>query len=73
MKPKLITEGDFSYWEKGKGQPIVVLHGLMGDLSNFGGVFDYFSEHGYQVIIPQLPIYTLPIIKTNVKNLVKYT
>ncbi len=73
MKPKLITEGDFSYWEKGEGQPIVVLHGLMGDLSNFGGVFDFFSEHNYQVIIPQLPIYTLPIIKTNVKNLVKYT
>jgi pimeloyl-ACP methyl ester carboxylesterase len=73
MKPKLITEGDFSYWEKGEGQPIVVLHGLMGDLSNFGGVFEYFSEHGYKVIIPHLPIYTLPIIKTNVKNLVKYT
>ncbi len=73
MKPKLITEGNFSYWEKGEGQPIIVLHGLMGDLSNFGELFDYFSEHDYRVIIPQLPIYTLPILKTNVKNLALYT
>lgn len=72
MKPKLITEGNLSYWEKGKGQPIVVLHGLMGDLSNFDGIFQYFSKHDYQVIIPQLPLYTLPIIQTNVKNLAKY-
>jgi pimeloyl-ACP methyl ester carboxylesterase len=73
MKPKLITEGDFSYWEKGEGQPIIVLHGLMGDLSNFGELFDYFSKQDYRVIIPQLPIYTLPLIKTNVKNLAIYT
>lgn len=72
MKPKLITEGNFSYWEKGEGQPIIVLHGLMGDLSNFDGIFHYFSQHNYQVIIPQLPLYTLPIIKTNVKSLAKY-
>ncbi len=73
MKPKLIKDGDFSYWEKGEGQPLVMLHGLLGDVSNFQGVFEYFSENGYKVIIPHLPIYTLPIINTNVKNLVKYT
>jgi len=72
MKPKLITEGNFSYWEKGEGQPIIVLHGLMGDLSNFDGIFQYFSQHNYHVIIPQLPLYSLPVIQTNVKNLAKY-
>ena len=72
MKEQLKIEGKFSYWEKGEGQTIIVLHGLMGDLSNFNGVFDYFPKHQYRVIIPQLPIYTLPIIKTNVKNLSKF-
>ena len=72
MQPQLKTEGHFSYWEQGEGQPIIVLHGLMGDLSNFDHVFRYFSENGYRVIIPQLPLYTLPILKTNVKNLAKY-
>ncbi len=72
MSKNLITEGNFSYAEAGEGQPIIVLHGLMGRLSNFDGVFNYFSKNGYKVIIPVLPIYTLPILKTNVKNLSKF-
>jgi pimeloyl-ACP methyl ester carboxylesterase len=72
MKPTLKKEGIYSYWEAGEGQPIIVLHGLMGDLSNFDGVFRFFPKHGYKVIIPQLPVYTLPIIKTNLKNIAKY-
>ena len=72
MSKKLIREGNFSYTEAGEGQPIIVLHGLMGGLSNFEGVFNYFSENGYKVIIPELPIYKLPILKTNVKNLSKF-
>jgi len=72
MKQTPKTENDFSYWEKGEGQPIIVLHGLMGDLENFKYVMDYFSTQDYHIIIPKLPIYTLPIIDTNVKSLVKY-
>ena len=45
MNQNLIKEGKFSYIEAGEGQPIIVLHGLMGTLSNFGGVFDYFSTN----------------------------
>ena len=72
MSKNFITEGKFSYAEEGEGQPIIVLHGLMGGLSNFEGVLNYFSKRGYKVIIPQLPIYTLPLLKTNVKNLSRY-
>ena len=72
MKPVLKIEGEYSYWEKGEGQPIIVLHGLMGDISNFDDLYEYFSENGYKVIIPQLPLYTLPLLKTNVKNLSKF-
>ena len=72
MSSKLITDGKYSYIEAGEGQPIIVLHGLMGALSNFDGVLNYFSEKGYKVIIPELPIYKLPLLKTNVKNLSKF-
>jgi len=72
MSSKLIDDGKYNYIEAGEGQPIIVLHGLMGALSNFDGVFNYFSEKGYKVIIPVLPIYKLPLLKTNVKNLSKF-
>ena len=72
MGSKLIEDGKYSYVEAGEGQPIIVLHGLMGALSNFNGVLNYFSENGYKVIIPELPIYKLPLLKTNVKNLSKF-
>ena len=72
MSSKLIEDGKYSYVESGEGQPIIVLHGLMGALSNFDGVLNYFSEKGYKVIIPELPIYKLPLLKTNVKNLSKF-
>lgn len=72
MSIDLKKEGKFSYLESGEGQPIIVLHGLMGTLSNFEGVFNHFSKNGYRVLIPELPIYTLPLLKTNVKNLSKF-
>ncbi|WP_298782558.1 alpha/beta hydrolase [uncultured Polaribacter sp.] len=69
MTDKLITEGKFSYVEAGEGPVIIVLHGLMGTLSNFEDTFNHFSKNGYKVLIPELPLYSLPLIKTNVKNL----
>lgn len=72
MNHTLIKEGKYSYLEAGKGQPIILLHGLMGTLSNFEGVFDHFSNIGYKVIMPELPIYSLPILKTNVRNISKF-
>ncbi|MBT8263505.1 MAG: alpha/beta hydrolase [Bacteroidia bacterium] len=65
-------EGKFNYLEVGEGTPIIVLHGLMGGLSNFDGVTDFFPEKGYQILIPELPIYTMPILKTNVKRFAEY-
>ncbi len=72
MSKNLINEGKYSYVEAGEGQPIIVLHGLMGGLSNFDAVLNHFSKQGYRVIIPELPIYKLPLLKTNVKNLSKF-
>jgi len=64
-------EGDFSYIEQGEGQPLVFLHGLFGALSNFKDVLDHFSKT-HRVLIPMLPIYTLPVLDTNVKRLSKF-
>jgi pimeloyl-ACP methyl ester carboxylesterase len=68
MEFKLHEDGKFKYIDEGEGQPIVVLHGLFGALSNFSEVLKHFSKD-YRVIIPVLPIYDLPIIKTSIKNL----
>jgi pimeloyl-ACP methyl ester carboxylesterase len=72
MEGNFKKEGRYSYFEAGEGTPIVILHGLMGGLSNFNGVADYFSSKGYKIVIPELPIYTQNILKTNVKAFAKY-
>jgi len=58
---------NYNYIEKGEGQVIILLHGLMGGLSNFKDVIDFFSSKNYKVIIPELPIYSLPLKETSVK------
>lgn len=72
MAHRLKKEKSYSYIEVGKGTPIIVLHGLMGGLSNFDSVTNYFSQKGYRVIIPELPIYSMSLLKTNVKSFAKY-
>ena len=69
MGHQLKQEGKFSYLELGEGTPIIIMHGLMGGLSNFNGVVDHFPKQGYKVLIPELPIYSMPLLKTNVKNI----
>ena len=66
MEKDIISEGGFNYIENGEGRPIIILHGLMGGLSNFKGVYDYFPSRKHKVIIPELPIDSTPILKTNV-------
>ena len=68
----IIQEEEFRYVESGEGQPIIILHGLMGGLSNFKGVMDYFPSKGYRIIIPELPVYTLPVLNTSVKSLSEF-
>lgn len=72
MVHTLKKEKQFRYIEVGEGSPIIVLHGLMGGLSNFDSVTKYFSSNGYKVIIPELPIYSMTLLKTNVKSFANY-
>ena len=72
MMNQIVQEADFRYVEAGEGQPIIILHGLMGGLSNFEGILDYFPQRGYQVLVPELPIYSLPVLNTSVKSLSEF-
>lgn len=65
------TEHGFTYIEQGAGRVLMPLHGLFGSLSNWEGLLQAFSA-AYRVIIPMLPIYTLPLKETGVMQLVSY-
>lgn len=72
MKNQIIQEQKYSYIESGEGQPIIILHGLMGGLSNFEGVVDFFPEKGYRIIFPELPLYTYPVLNTSVYSISEF-
>lgn len=71
MEYEVIEQDGFKYVEAGNGEPLVLLHGLMGELSNWGPTIDHF-KHNYRVIVPILPIYELPLLTLGVKSLSKY-
>ncbi|MFD0767193.1 alpha/beta fold hydrolase [Mucilaginibacter lutimaris] len=71
MEFALKQEKGFSYIEEGQGEPLLLLHGLMGALSNWEDVIREFSPN-YRVIIPLLPIYDLPLLTTGVRALSKF-
>lgn len=62
----------FTYLEEGEGVPIVLLHGLMGELSNFSSLTTFFSQRGYKVYAPELPIYSYPLLNTNVSSIARF-
>ena len=61
----------FRYIEEGEGEPLVLLHGLFGALSNFSDLIEYFRKH-YKVVVPMLPLFDLDILHTSVSGLEKY-
>ena len=63
---------DISFISKGEGKPIVLLQGLMGGLSNFTKLMDYFAERGYKVYFPDMPVYDMSILNTNLTSLAKF-
>ncbi|WP_412465813.1 alpha/beta fold hydrolase [Pedobacter sp. KLB.chiD] len=71
MTYPIIEEDGFKYIEAGTGETLVLLHGLMGELSNWEQVIEQFKDR-YRVIIPILPIYDLPILTLGVKALSRY-
>jgi pimeloyl-ACP methyl ester carboxylesterase len=68
--------GDFQYNDEGPKDsplpPIVLLHGMLGDLSNWVDTVDTLSTNGYRVLAPIIPVYDFPISDTGVPRLTKH-
>ena len=61
----------FKYIEEGEGEPLILLHGLFGALSNFGDLINYFRNHN-KVVVPLLPLLDMDLLHTSVGGLQKF-
>lgn len=65
-------EGKFKWLEEGEGgQPIILLHGLMGGVENFGEMVDFISAE-YKVYGLDLKLFEGSLLKVSVKSLSDY-
>ena len=71
MEYEIKHSGKYNYLEEGTGEPLVLLHGLFGALSNFKDLVDHFKET-HRVIIPLLPLFDLILLETTVAGLAKF-
>jgi hypothetical protein len=65
MQYKIKQRDKFKYIEEGQGEPLLLLHGLFGALSNFMDLIEHFRA-SYKVIVPMLPLFELDIFHTTV-------
>src|SRR6476469_2960981 len=61
----------FKFIEEGQGEPLILLHGLFGALSNFKDLIEHF-KHSYKVVVPILPLFDLDLFHTTVGGIAKH-
>lgn len=71
MNYELKHTDKFAYVEEGEGEPLMLLHGLFGALSNFEHLINHF-KHTHKVVIPLLPLFDLDLFHTTVGGLAKH-
>jgi len=71
MEYEIKQEEKFRFIEEGQGEPLLLLHGLFGALSNFSGQIDHFRKD-YRVVVPILPLLDLDLLHTTVGGLEKF-
>jgi len=71
MEYKIKQQDKFRYIEEGQGEPLVLLHGLFGAMSNFSDLIEYFRHHN-KVVVPILPLFELDILHTSVGGLERF-
>lgn len=67
--------GAYRYVEEGPATalpPVVLLHGMLGDVGNWTDTARALGRQGYRVLVPLLPVYDLPLKETSVPGLVAY-
>lgn len=71
MDHELKQDGKLKFIEEGNGEPLVLLHGLFGAISNFSWLIEHF-KNTHKVIVPMLPLFDLDLLHTSVGGLQKY-
>lgn len=71
MSYEIKQQDKFRFIEEGIGEPLVLLHGLFGALSNFRSLIEYFKNYN-KVIVPILPLLEMDILHTSVGGLAKF-
>lgn len=71
MSYEIKQDGKFKFIEEGEGEPLMLLHGLFGALSNFRALIAHFSKTN-KVVVPMLPLLDLDLLHTSVGGLQKY-
>lgn len=71
MTYNIKEEGKFRYLQEGKGEPLVLLHGLFGSMGNYTPMMEYLKEE-YQLLVPMLPIYTTPKRELSILSLMEH-
>jgi 2-hydroxy-6-oxonona-2,4-dienedioate hydrolase len=71
MSYEIKQDGKFKFIEEGQGEPLMLLHGLFGALSNFRDLIEHFSK-SYKVVVPLLPLLDLDLLHTSVSGLQKF-
>ena len=71
MNYEIKEDAKFKYIEVGAGEPLLLLHGLFGALSNFQDLIEHFRKTNL-VIVPLLPLLELDLLHTSVGGLQKF-
>ena len=71
MNNLIKQDGKFKYIEEGEGEPLMLLHGLFGALSNFMDLINHFKQT-HKVVVPMLPLLELDLLHTSVGGLQKF-
>jgi 2-hydroxy-6-oxonona-2,4-dienedioate hydrolase len=71
MNNLIKQDGKFKYIEEGQGEPLLLLHGLFGALSNFMDLINHFKQT-HKVVVPMLPLLELDLLHTSVGGLQKF-
>lgn len=71
MNYEIKHQDKFKFIEEGEGEPLLLLHGLFGALSNFKDLIEHFRI-SHKVVVPMLPLFDLDIFHTSVGGLEKY-
>ena len=71
MSYEIKQDGKFKFIEEGKGETLMLLHGLFGALSNFKDLIEHFRLT-HKVVVPMLPLLDLDLLHTYVGGLQKF-